>query len=105
MDELAGNTKGFLGKIETLLNEVFGFPKGSMVLKGICDDHYGEQVKVPHSTQIFITLRNQYIKQLFIKNTYSEIAEIVEAEFKEKLSVRQIRRIVHKPLVSFSPAN
>ena len=105
MDKLPGDNKGFLGKIETLLNEVFGFPRGSMVLKGICDDQYGEQVKVPHSTQIFITLRNQYIKTLSLKNTYSEIAEIVEAEFKEKLSIRQIRRIVHKPLVSFSPAN
>ena len=104
MDKLAGDTKGFLGKIETLLNEVFGSPKGSMVLKDICDDHYGEQIKVTHSTQIFITLRNQYIKQLFIKNTYSEIVDIVEAEFKEKLSVRQIRRIVHKPLVSLLPS-
>ncbi|MBW2644566.1 MAG: hypothetical protein JRE23_00050 [Deltaproteobacteria bacterium] len=103
--DLNEETYGFMGKIEVLLNEIFGFPKGSMVLKRICNEHYGEQVKVPHSTQIFITLRNQYIKQLFIKNTYSEIAEIVEAEFKEKLSVRQIRRIVHKPLVSFFPAN
>ena len=99
-NDLNNETYGFMGKIEALLNEIFGFPKGSMVLKGICNDHYGEQIKVPHSTQIFIILRNQHIKRLFIKNTYSEIAEIIEAEFKEKLSIRQIRRIVHKPLVS-----
>ena len=104
-DNLNEEIYGFMGKVEMLLNEVIGFPKGSMALKGICDDHYGEQIKVPHSTQIFIALRNQYIKKLFIKNTYAEITEIVEAEFKEKLSVRQIRRIVHKPLISFSPAN
>lgn len=79
---------GFLRKVEELLNEVMGYPEGTLALKGLCDAHGGGWHYIPSSTERYMDLRNSRIRDKFDGCNHEELS----AEF--GLSVKQIRRIL-----------
>lgn len=80
----------FLEQVEGLLNQVMGFPNGTLALKAVLELHGGAEVYVPTATEVYISWRNKAIVDEFRGDNY------VELSLRHGLHIRQIRRIVKR---------
>jgi Mor family transcriptional regulator len=88
LPELTGYT--FLSDVEIMLNDVIGYPRGSIALKSICEKYAGTMVYIPMATEFYIAWRNKQIINEFLGDNYEELA------LKWGLTKRQLRNIIQK---------
>lgn len=81
---------GFLADVEELLNQALGHPKGTLALKAVCERWGGEAVYIPKLPELFLAVRNEKIRLSFRGDNYEELA------LTHRLTIRQIRNIIHK---------
>lgn len=80
----------FLAEVEGLLNQVMGFPNGTLALKELLELHGGVEVYVPTATEVYISWRNSQIREAFRGDNHEELS------LRWKIKLRQIRNILRK---------